>query len=127
MKKTDDVKTGWASCLHATPPARDIARTLFKVEFQTDNRPEETMILLEDTTTSSGSTIWDSGGFEANSRYSFARCIPDDGCTLLDVTDTGGDGFLNSGFLKVTYGSKTLYDEKDVGSGLEIYLGDGCA
>jgi len=113
----------WASCRYPGPPTR-VGCTVLNIELKTDDWPEETVIILEDAT--SGDDIWVCSDYEPNTAYTFSRCIPDTGCAYLDITDTEGDGLLNTGNMKVTYGTQTLYDSWDFGSGFDIYLGDGC-
>jgi trypsin len=95
--------------------------TQLTVRFRTDSWPEETSIVLENT-----KTLWNYDTFYANKYYSYSACIPNAGCTVLDVTDTAGDGLLNSGYMKVTYGSRTMYNDWDIGYGFYLYLGNRC-
>ncbi len=97
--------------------------TRLTVEFRTDDWPEETVIVLNDAS----GIIQDYSNLDANSDYSFSENIPDDGCIVLDVTDTYGDGLLDGGFLKVTYGSAVMYDDWDFGYGFYMHFGNGCS
>jgi trypsin len=114
--------TDWPTFTQTTPPI-DGSSTLLTVEFRTDDWPEETIILLRDASW----MIQDYSSLYANSDYSFSEYIPDEGCTVLDVTDTYGDGLLNGGFLKVTYGSAIMHDDWNFGYGFYIFFGNGCS
>jgi len=111
-----------------TPTARPVASptsggcTTLKVTFRTDSWPWENSIVLEDDR----STIWNYVSFKANKRYIYTRCLPTDGCAVLDVTDTEGDGLLGKGSLKVEWGSQVLYNGWDLGYGFYLDLGNGC-
>jgi trypsin len=105
-----------------TPPV-DGNATRLTVEFRTDAWPEETSIVLQDES----GIIQDYSNLDANSHYSFSENIPMDGCTILNVTDTYGDGLLNSGFVKVTYGFGIMYDDWDFGYGFSLQFGDECS
>ena len=96
--------------------------TVVTIKLRTDGWPEETMLTVEGET----GTILDLRNLNANSDYSFSGCVQDDGCTVLGVTDTSGDGLLGDGFLTLTYGSEVLYDDWDLGFGFDMKLGNGC-
>lgn len=100
------------------------ACTMLQVDIRTDSWPEETILLLQ---TENGSKIWEeSGYFNVDTEYTFTECIPDNACTILDVTDTYGDGLVDDGYLTVTFGSSVVYDDWDFGSGFVLSLGNGC-
>lgn len=96
--------------------------TMLNVAFRSDDWPEEIAMVLKNGV----DTILDERDFASNSDYSLAECIPDDGCTIFDVTDIHGDGLLNDGYMRVTYGSTVLYDDWDLGHGFTINLGNAC-
>jgi len=95
---------------------------MLTVTLQTDDWPEENSIVLTDDQ----GTLWNHVAFEANQQYVFDMCLSTKGCTVLDVTDTEGDGLLESGTLTVEWGSQVLYDDWDLGYGFFLDLGDGC-
>jgi len=129
---------GWSSCLLTNlPPPEDDEKestgvstpssscTILKIEFRTDDWPEEDRIRLEDGT---NGVIWDCIDFEEDTSYTFSRCIPNEECTVLHVTDTYGDGLLGSGMMTIYFGSDTLlYNEWDFGYGFDLYLGTTCS
>ena len=96
--------------------------TRLTVNFRSDNWPRDNSIVLKNPS----STLWNHRSFQANQDYRYTRCIPNNGCTTLDVTDTQGDGLLSSGRLKVTFGSRVMYDSRDVGYGFLMRLGNRC-
>jgi len=96
---------------------------MLTVEFRTDDFPKENSIVL---TGSGGRKLWNHRKFKANRSYRWSRCNTNNSCTVLDVTDTYGDGLDDDGYIKVTYGSAILYDGSDIGYGFYIDLGDLC-
>jgi hypothetical protein len=90
---------------------------------RTDAWPGENFIELYN---GRGNTIWDYSFSAKNTNFRYSKCIPNDGCTILDVTDTMGDGLLGNGRLTVTYGSKVMYDDWDLGYGFYLNLGNRC-
>jgi hypothetical protein len=66
---------------------------------------------------------------EASSEYMWDLCIDWDSnrtCTILNFTDSVGDGLADTGGLLVTWDGEVVYDEWDVGSGTFLEFGDGC-
>jgi len=102
------------------PPPDDC--TTLKVILHTDDWPEESSIVLENDQR----TIWNYDSFTSNRRYVYNRCLPTNGCTVLDVTDTEGDGLWGDGNIKVIWGSQVLYDDSDIGYGFYLNVGNGC-
>jgi len=102
-----------------TPP--DGCTTL-KVIFHTDDWPEENSIVLENAQR----TIWNHNTFAPNKRYVYDRCLPTNGCTVLDVADSAGDGLWGKGNIRVKWGSEVLYDKSNIGNGFYLNLGNGC-
>jgi trypsin len=105
----------------APVPAPASGCTKLTVQFRTDSWPKETKIVLRNTV-----TLWDYSTFSANTVYSYSTCVPNAGCTVLDVTDTAGDGLLNRGFMKVTHGSRVVYNTWNIGYGFLFYMGSSC-
>lgn len=104
------------------PPTEPGSCTVVTVNLRTDDWPEETMLTIEGET----GTILDLQNLIANSEYSFVDCVRDDGCSILDMTDTFGDGLLGDGFLTVTYNSEVVYADSDLGFGFYMNIGNGC-
>ena len=96
--------------------------TIVTVNLRTDDWPEETMLAITGTT----GTILDLRNLNANSDYSFSECVRDDGCTVLDMTDSYGDGLLGDGLLTITYSSEVVYTDWEFGFGFYMNLGNGC-
>ncbi len=97
--------------------------TIVTVDLRTDDWPEETMLTMEGET----GTILDLRNLSANSDYSFSECVRDDGCTVLDMTDTYGDGLLGDGLLTITYSSEVVFTDSEFGFGFYVHLGNGCS
>jgi hypothetical protein len=95
---------------------------MLSVKFRTDPWPEETFIQLYN----GRGTLWDYKFSAKNTIYQFSQCIPNNDCTVLDVTDTKGDGLLGRGSLRVTYGSKLLFNGWNLGYGFDVNLGNLC-
>jgi trypsin len=112
----------------AAPTPRPVAvpascsGTLLTVRFRTDSWPRENSLVLS----SSQQVYWNYRSFKANTAYTFSQCLPTNGCTVLDVTDTLGDGLLGNGNLRVTWNSQVVYDDWDLGYGFYVDLGNGC-
>jgi len=72
--------------------------------------------------------IWDvrAGYLLPNNDYEDQACIPNDGCTILDVSDKYGDGLIDGGYLVLTWGSQVLFNKEDIRFGITVALGDGC-
>lgn len=106
------------------PPTRPPTTgcTTLTVRFRTDSWPQENSIVLKD----SRSTIWNYGGFKANTEYSASTCVSNSGCTRLDVTDTDGDGLLDGGYMTVTYGSAVKVNTGDIKYGFFMKMGNQC-
>jgi len=98
--------------------------TSLTVIFRSDGYPEENSIVLTDAI--DGRILWNYNTFEPDNEHAYERCLPTSGCTILDVTDTYGDGLLSNGIMKVIWGSQVLYDKWNLGSGFYIRLGNGC-
>jgi trypsin len=105
----------------ASPPTSGPC-TVLSVKFKTDLWPGENFIKLYNER----STIWDYKFSAKNTKYQFSRCIPNNDCTVLDVTDTKGDGLLGKGSLQVKYGSNVLFNGWNLGYGYDFYLGNLC-
>lgn len=89
---------------------------------KTDRYPEETSFFLEN----SSGRIWDEYGFSKRTEYSYEACIPTDGCTTLDVTDTYGDGFVGDGYFMLTWDGDVIFYEANIGYGFTWEFGYGC-
>ena len=96
--------------------------TKLSVELRTDNWPGENIIILSNTR----QTLWNQNGFQANKYYRFTRCVPNNGCTMLDVTDTYGDGLDGNAYMKITVGSRVVYNGQDLGYGFLMNIGNSC-
>ena len=96
--------------------------TTLTVKLRTDDWPEETFLELY----TARSPIWNYSYTAKSTSFQYSKCIPNDDCTTLDVTDTYGDGLLGTGRVTVTYGSKVMYDDWDIGYGFYLYLGNRC-
>jgi len=98
--------------------------TTLSVDFISDGWPIENYIVLTDGI----ETFWDLRNFEPNMGYSWSRCVTNDACTLLDVTDAYGDGLDGNagGYIKVTFGSRIMYEGSNIGYGFLVYLGNRC-
>jgi len=105
-----------------TPPTSDVTCTRLVVDFRSDDWPEDYSIVLK----GGPRTFWDIQDLEPKTNYRWSRCIRNDVCTLLHVTDTYGDGFNGDGYMKVTLGSTVLFDGWDLGFGFSASLGNGC-
>jgi len=92
------------------------------VEFHTDSWPKENSIVL----TSGNRKLWNHRKFKANKLYRWTACIINNACTVLDVTDTYGDGLYDDGYIKVTFGSTVMYDGSGIDYGFYLDLGDLC-
>lgn len=131
--------TEWGSSVNGlcqkTPVVRPTARPVtsptrrprtcknLKFQFRTDFNPEENIITLKN----SKRTLWDYRSLNPNTDYSWTRCIPNNsGCTILNVTDTKGNGLARNGYMIVRHGSKILMDGWDIKSGFSAALGIGC-
>ena len=106
----------------APPTASGGSCTLLTVEFHTDDWPGENSIILAN----SRRTLWNHASFQPNTYYRFARCIPNNGCTILDITDTYGDGLDGNAYMKVTFGSRVMYSGPDIGYGFYMNIGNKC-
>ncbi len=104
-------------------PATGVSCETLTVELRTDSWPEENAISLYNDQEGS---IWDLSDFAAETEYTYTACVPSAVCTVLDVTDNFGDGILNEGYIKVTWGSMSLIDDWDIGYGFLLSLGNGC-
>lgn len=107
------------------PPTADDDCMMLTLQFRTDYWPEETFVALQSG--DDGSILWDFSGFAADTEYAYSACIPvANACTVLEVTDTEGDGLLGYGYMTVTWGADIVYDDWDIGYGFYMDLGDGC-
>jgi trypsin len=106
----------------ATPTSSSCSGTMLTVRLRTDNWPRENSLVLS----SDQRVYWNYRSFQANKSYVYSQCLPTNGCTVLDVTDTLGDGLLGSGNLKITWNSQVVYDDWDLGFGFYMDLGNGC-
>ena len=103
-------------------PTSSCSGTMLTVRFRSDSWPRENSLVLS----SSQQVYWNYLRFNANTAYTFSRCLPTNGCTVLDVTDTLGDGLLGNGSLRVTWNSQVVYNDWDLGYGFYLDLGNGC-
>jgi len=104
------------------PPTTSGPCTNLMVELRTDDHPEDNAIMLK----AARRTLWDMKNLEANTDYKWTRCLRNDRCFQLDVSDSYGDGLVGEGFLMVMFGSTVLYDDSNVGFGYSVKLGKGC-
>jgi hypothetical protein len=96
--------------------------TMLTVQLRTDDWPEENFIKLY----TARSTIWNYMYTVKNAGYQHSKSIPNDDCTTLEVSDTYGDGLLGSGRVTVTYGTRVLFDDWNLGYGFYLRLGNRC-
>jgi len=101
------------------PTRRPATCTPLKVEFRSDRWPKESSIYLRAGT----QTIWKYTSFEIDTSYEWTTCLSTSTCTVLDVTDNYGDGLADNGFVKVTFGTKVLYNGYDFKHGFYVNLG----
>jgi len=104
------------------PPTTAGPCTNLMVELRTDDYPEDNAIVLKRVRR----TLWDMKNLKPNTDYKWTRCLRNDRCFQLDVSDSYGDGLVGYGFLKVTFGSTVLLDDSNVGFGYSVKLGIGC-
>ena len=121
--KLGNKKSDEATLTHNEVETRTDDCTVLTLEIGTDSWPEETFVAL---LSAGGDRIWEFGDFEPNTAYAFTACIPNDACTVLDITDTLGDGLLGDGYLTVTWGADVVHDDWNIGYGFFMYLGDAC-
>ena len=116
--------TEWSSSVDGLCNTTSVPATTTKltVKLRTDDRPEDTLIKLYNAR----STIWNYIYAVENANYKHSRWIPNDGCTTLEVSDTYGDGLAGSGRVTVTYGTRVLYDDWNLGYGFYLRLGNRC-
>jgi secreted trypsin-like serine protease len=116
--------TEWSSSVSGLCSTTFVPATYTKltVQLRTDDWPEENFITLYNAR----STIWSYMYTVKNANYKYSKWISNDDCTTLAVSDTYGDGLSGSGRVTVTYGTRVLYDDWNLGYGFYMRLGNRC-
>jgi len=95
-----------------------------KLTLTTDDFPVETSVSLTDTIY--GSVYWtDTDIDEVGATYEWTKCIDPEGCHLLTIGDSYGDGLEGEGFTLI-YGGEEVVSDRSFGFSFEHYLGNGC-
>ena len=89
-----------------------------------DSFPSETSVNLTDMAT--GEVFWaDTVIDEAGATYEWSQCIDPEGCHLLIIGDSYGDGLSGDGF-DLTYDGEVVASGGFSGTSFEYNLGNGC-
>jgi len=105
------------------------------VLLQTDLWPNENSLVISESTIATKRSIsgeplgLNATGLKANMEYMWAQCIELDSnqtCTILNFTDSAGDGLANPGYLLVALGGEVVFNESNVGFGAVLEFGAGC-
>jgi hypothetical protein len=96
---------------------------MLELDFKTDKYPEETSFFVENA---QQGRIMEGSNFGFRQEYHYEKCILLNSCTTLEFADSYGDGFLNDGYLTVTWDQEIVFDDWEIGYGYVWELGNGC-
>jgi len=90
--------------------------------FRTDRWPEENYFFLDN---SEQGRLWDESSFAPSTLYAYDACVTLESCSIIDFTDTLGDGLFDSGFVQISVDGQEIYTtNRDLGYGFIWSLGN---
>jgi len=110
----------------STPPAPPTGPTgdcvMLKVDFKTDGYPDETSFSVRNQ---DEQIILEGNSFDPKTEYQYETCVESNSCATLQFEDSFGDGLLDDGYLKVTWGDDVLFNSWEIESGKEFEFDTG--
>jgi len=110
--------------LNTDPKPEPPACVNVSLTLATDSFPSETSVSLTDAST--GEIFWaDTAIDEAYTTYEWSKCIDPEGCHILVIGDSYGDGLSGDGF-NLTYAGELVASGGFSGASFEYDLGNAC-